>query len=125
MKKFLLLLVVIITTSVCASDNNNQTDRIHEQQAVKLSGGQAPTTAYGHKDMEKLNELKKKRIIQITKKELIVDPVKLGDYMEELEKKYVGANLNLEILSISRILQAYSDEKNLDLVKKGENKNKV
>lgn len=125
MKKFLLLLLVIVTTSVCASNNNNQTDRIHKQQAVKLSGGEAPTTAYGHKDLEKLNELKKKRIIQITKKELIVDPIKLGDYMEGLEKKHIGANLNLEILSISRILQAYSDEKNLDLVKKKIKKNKV
>ena len=120
MKKNLLLLIFIITTSVYTSDHNH-TEKIH----ANLSDGHTHTSACGHKDMERLEELKKENVIQITKTELIVDSVKLGDYIEKLEEKHAGTNLNLEILAISRVLQTYSDEKKLDLIKKGENKNKV
>lgn len=113
MKKFLLLLVLIITTSVYASDHNH-TEEVH----AGLSDGHTHTSACGHGDTVRLDELKNKNIIQITETELIVDSVKLGDYMENLEKKHAGTNLNLEILAISRVLQTYSDEKKLDLVKK-------
>ena len=123
MKKLLLLLALVMTINVYASDTNN-TEILHDQQVIGLSDGHTHTSndghssTCGHKDIVRLEELKNKKIIQITKTELIVDSVKLGDYMETLEKKHAGTNLNLEILAISRVLQTYSYDNKLDLVKK-------